>query len=207
MVAGKVQHCLGRRQPLDAQALDRKIDALLGRDQLDIGSDFPALILLRITSRQQLADRGDQIGKRGQQHRAFGKIDDFVRAALAETNFNPPPLALRAHGGPAAAMRRRQVRRCDQRGLKSLPARRIGNPLGDEGGKRFLVELLQLAAAACAEMAAGWRCMMRPMLKRAVGQQRVARRGPDDKPSARGYAIAFGGNPQYLLRVIHRQVA
>ena len=67
--------------------------------------------------------------------------------------------------------------------------------------------MLQLAAAACAKMAARRLGVVRPVLQRAIGAQQVAGRGPADKPPAGGDAIAFGGDAQDIIGLGHRQAA
>ena len=95
---------------------------------------------------------------------------------------------------------------------KLLAGRSIGHPRFDKLGQRLLVQLLQLAAAALAEVAADRRDVVRPGLDRAIGQQHVPRRDAPGEAARRGDAVALGGDADDrfggdVFRFGHRQAA
>jgi hypothetical protein len=71
----------------------------------------------------------------------------------------------------------------------------------------MLVEMLQLAATASAEVAAGRDGMVRPRQHRAVGSDRVSRSGKRHVPPRRGNAVALGGDADDLFRLAHSAAA
>ena len=84
-----------------------------------------------------------------------------------------------------------------------LPGRGVGHPVGNERGEARLVEVLELATAACAEMAAGRLGMVWSRLDRSIGADTVSRRGARHMAAARGYAVTLCGNADDQFRFIH----
>ena len=99
------------------------------------------------------------------------------------------------------------MRRRQQFGFDPLSLRGIDRSVVDELRQRLLVEMLQLASAACPEMAAGRRDMMRARLDRPILRHAVARRGERNMTPARGDSITLCGNAQDLFTSVHKQVA
>ena len=202
LIAGEIEHRLCRRQPLDGQPLEAKVDALVSKGQLDLDRQASALPC------QQLAQRGNQRDQRGHQHRAFVQINQLVRAAFVEPQHHPAPVALRLEAGAAAAARRGEVHWRDPRCRQADELCAMDHPVGDEPGQAFLVGLLQLAPAAGAEMAARRRDMMRAGLHAAVGRDEVPRHRAGHVPARRGDPVSLGGNTDNLFGGnAHRQAA
>jgi hypothetical protein len=82
----------------------------------------------------------------------------------------------------------------DAFGRQALPFGGVEHAVAHETGQRRLVEVLQLAAAALAEMAARRSGVVRARLQRAVGQQQVAGARQRRVAARRGDAIALGGD-------------
>ena len=99
------------------------------------------------------------------------------------------------------------MHRCDLVWHQSLPVGRVEHPVANEAGERLLVEMLQLAPAAAAEMAARRLGMVRSRLHRAVGGDHVAGRGKRYVAARRGDAVALGGDAHDLLGSRHNAVA
>ena len=78
--------------------------------------------------------------------------------------------------------------------LHALRSGSVEDTATDVLGQRRLVAMLQLAAATLAEMAAGWLRVVRPVLKCAIGQYRVTRRGQRHVASGCGDAVSLGGD-------------
>ena len=88
-----------------------------------------------------------------------------------------------------------------------LPFRGVEHAVAHEPGQRLLVEVLQLAPAARAEMAARRNSVVRPRLQRAVGQDRVAGRGQRHVAARRGDAVTPGGDADDLFGFAHSAAA
>jgi len=97
------------------------------------------------------------------------------------------------------------VRRRNQFCPQVLRDRGIGHARLDKGGKAFLIQLLQLAAAAAAEVAAGRLYTVGAWFDPAVLVQQVAGRGAPGEAARFGSAIALGGDADNFFRLAHRQ--
>ncbi len=138
---------------------------------------------------------------------ALAHVDHAVRAGFVEPDRWPAAAVDRAQRRAAARIRRREVDRRDQFGLEFLPVRGVDHPVAHEPGQRLLVEVLQLAPAAAAEVAARRDGAVRPRLQRAVGHEQVAGRGERDMAARRGDAVALGGDAENLFWVSHSAAA
>lgn len=78
--------------------------------------------------------------------------------------------------------------------IQPLPRRRIEHTIAHESGERFLIEMLQLAAPAAAEVAARWIGAMRTRLHGPVRQNRVPWRRQRNVAAGCGYAVTLGGD-------------
>jgi hypothetical protein len=92
-------------------------------------------------------------------------------------------------------------------GRKPLPFGGVDHAIVDEAGQRLLVELLKLASAALAKMAARRNGMMRPRQQGPVRPDGVSRRGERHVAARRGDAIAPGGDADYLFGFVHSAAA
>lgn len=92
-------------------------------------------------------------------------------------------------------------------GHEPLPFGSQHDPVAHEGSEGFLVEMLQLAAAAARKMATRRIGAVRPRRDRAVGPQPVAGRGERDVAARRGDAVAFRRHSQDIFAFAHRQAA
>ena len=85
---------------------------------------------------------------------AFGEADHAVRAFLAEPDQRPSAAVDGAQGGAAAGVWRGKMRFANDLRGETLPLGGVDHAVADEARQRRLVEMLELAAAAFAEMAA-----------------------------------------------------
>ena len=85
-------------------------------------------------------------------------------------------------------------RRGDPFGAKLVRAGSIANPRRDEIRQRLLIQLLQLAPAALAEMSAGRLNMVWPPFEAAVRAQQVPRRRAPGEVARCGNAVTLGGD-------------
>ena len=83
----------------------------------------------------------------------------------------------------------------DLLGRESLPLGGIDHPVADELREAFFIEVLQLASAASAKVAARRLGTMRSGCERTVVAQHVAWRGKRCVTAVGGDAVAFGGDP------------
>jgi len=77
---------------------------------------------------------------------------------------------------------------------QSLGAGGLHDTIGNETSERFLIQMLELAAAAVPEMTTCRIDMVRPPFKRSIDQNPVARSGQGDVAAGRRYAIALGSD-------------
>ncbi|GGD93436.1 hypothetical protein GCM10011515_11570 [Tsuneonella deserti] len=90
------------------------------------------------------------------------------------------------------------------RGLYALSLGGVKNAIAHEIRKRVFVEMLQLAAAAMAEMTARRHGVVRSRLKAAIRAEDISRRGEADMPTAFGDAVTLGGDPQNLFTIHYK---
>jgi hypothetical protein len=88
-----------------------------------------------------------------------------------------------------------------------LPFGGVHHTVADESRQRFLVEMLQLAPAAGAEMAARRNGVVRSRQQCAVGANHVSRRRKWHMAPRRGDAVALGGDADDLFRFAHSAAA
>ncbi len=88
------------------------------------------------------------------------------------------------------------MHRCDPLRRKTLPGRRMRDPIPHEAGERFLVQMLKLASTALREMTTGRRDMMRSGGQGPIPQQQIARCGERHVPPACRHPVALCRDPQ-----------
>ena len=100
------------------------------------------------------------------------------------------------------------MRRGDQFCAQLLRDGGIADPALNELRKTGFIELLQLAAATLAKVAARRLNVMRPRLERAVRAQQVARRSAPSESARYGDAIALGSDTDDFFGLVsHRHAA
>ena len=99
------------------------------------------------------------------------------------------------------------MHRSDPFGRQALALGGVEHPIAHEACQRVLVEVLQLAPAASAEMAARRNGVMRARLQRTVGEKRVAGRGVRRVAARRGDSVTPGGDADDLFGLAHRAAA
>jgi hypothetical protein len=92
------------------------------------------------------------------------------------------------------------MRRPDGPGFDTLSARGEHYPFAREGRQRLLVEMLELAPPATAEVTARRCGMMRAMLHGAIGEHDVTGRRQREVPTARGDPVTLGSDSHNFLR-------
>ena len=80
-----------------------------------------------------------------------------------------------------------------------LTGRGISHPRFNKGGKALFIQLLQLTAAALAEMTTYWGNVVRSWLQGAIGQQQIPGCRAPSKAARCGYPITFCGDAQDLF--------
>jgi hypothetical protein len=83
----------------------------------------------------------------------------------------------------------------------------MNHAVAHETGERLVVEMLQLASAAHAEVTARRRGVVRARQQCAVLRHDVARRGQGDMAARRGDAVAFRGDADNRFRFAHKAAA
>src|SRR5690606_13696437 len=104
-------------------------------------------------------------------------------------------------------VRRREVDRRYVLGNEAVSFGGIEHAVVNEAGERLLIEMLELAPPAAAEVAARRRGVVGSGLERAVSVEQVPRRGERRVAARRGDAIAFCGDADNLLIRTHRHAA
>ena len=92
-------------------------------------------------------------------------------------------------------------------GVEALAFGGMEHAVAHERGQGFLVEVLELAPAAAAEVTARRLGVMRPRLDDAVVPEQVAGGGKRGMAARRGDAIAFGGDADDLFSGGHSAAA
>ena len=88
-------------------------------------------------------------------------------------------------------------------GLQPVGLGSIAHPVADELLEGRIVQMLQFAAATCAEMAAGRHCMMRPVGERTIDLHQITRRCAGNMAAAGGNAIAARSDADDLFGCAH----
>ena len=174
-------------KPVCGQIGHEDVGALIGQGQVDVAAALETELL------EQGAERRDHREQFWRENVAFAHIDDGVALLGGEAQQDAAPLALDMQRRAAAGLRRRDERRAQQRG-QPLRLQCAGDAIGDEGGVGFVVEMLELAAAAFGEMAARRRLVMRAAGQRAIGAKQIAGRREGGMATVGSDAIATGGD-------------
>ncbi len=163
---GKGRERLGRRQAGRKFGLDEQVDALIGERQVQVGATS------QLEALRQRPQRRDEREQRRVQDVTLAHVDDGVAARRGEAD--QPALGVQRR--TAAGARGREIGRPDGGG-QPLRVERGGDTVGDEARVAGVVEVLELAAAADREMAAGRRLVMWARDHRAgIGQRVTGRR-------------------------------
>ena len=116
---------------------------------------------------QKLVERRQQRHDGGSRHGAFDKRDDLVARARVEAEHEIALAAHRTELGAAPARGRGHEERADLAPLEPLAGERLGEELELPRAVMLAIEMLERAAAAAAEMAAG-----RVLTPRSLGKER-----------------------------------
>jgi len=95
------------------------------------------------------------------------------------------------------------VRREDLRSGDPLGGKGCGDPVSKELSEAFIVELLELAAAAFGKVTAWWHRSVRAGLDRAVGADEVAGSRQRYEAAARRHSVAMGADADYRFSFTH----
>jgi hypothetical protein len=124
---------------------------------------------------------------------ALAHVDDPVAGLGVEAERSAP---LPSQRGPAAAVRRRDVRWQDVGCRHPLSRQRREDPVTKEAGIGLVVDMLELAAAAFGEVAAGRLLPVRARLDTALGKNNVSRSDERVELPALPYSIASAGEAE-----------
>ncbi len=180
---------LDRLEAVGVDALQRQIDALVGKAELYFRC--PARLE---KARQQGAQGADQREQLRAEDVAFAHVDDAVGFFRVEAEHHALPDAHRPERGAAPAVRRRKVRLADLRAQPMLRQRSL-DARAQIAAISFVVGMLELAPAALGKVTAWRHLVVRSRNHAPVIQQRVARNREGDVAPAFADALAAPGNP------------
>ena len=134
---------------------------------------------------------------------ALPQVDQAVAARFAEPEDDVTPAPFGLQAGAAAGARGREMWWADVGG-QALLGERMGDAIGDELRVARVVEMLELAAAAVREMAAGWGLVVRAGGERAILRQHIARCGERGVAAGFRHTIAARGDADDQFSGIRR---
>jgi hypothetical protein len=90
-------------------------------------------------------------------------------------------------------------------GLDALPVRRMNHAIANEAFQRGVIQMLELAPAAAAEVTARRCGTVGARLHAAIRQHDIAGRGESDVSAALRHAVTFRGDAKDGFRSRHRK--
>src|SRR3954469_6952774 len=138
---------------------------------------------------------------------AFAHVDDAVARLGMEAEPHRLAAPLDLERGPAAAVGRREVGGTDVRLGQALGGERGGDAVAQIDGIGFVVDMLELAAAAFGEVAARRPLAVRTRHEVAQGPDTIAGRRHRNVASALRHAVAAGGEADHRLAFYRHEAA
>ena len=155
---------------------------------------------------EYLAQGGDEFEQFRAEDRAFGDIDEAVRAFGVEADPDLPFGPGCPHGSAPPAVGGRDMDRHYLCWNDSGALQRVQDPIAREFGDQRVGDMLKLAAAACAEMAAGGLLVVWPGEDGAIFVHAIAGNGAGNVASVCGDTVSASGKSNdcgYFRHFIH----